>query len=452
MIRSFTVVLYIMVLVVSISTISLVPMGPGFQAIGIGPTEVGLCRAVLTAVAVREVYVTSYGLWQATRRQIWRWRRARRAKLKPPNEELVALAERMFPDPPADKALVWAEALVRAVVKRSVRGLFSLLPESTCVALFRSLRWPLGPRCIYCGGQHLRVKDPHYRKHWRRFTCLDCSAAKGEEVTFTDLSGTILEGSHLEVRLWFWGGMLFVMGCSTLELANELGVNYKTARRMVSLFQLAYLTQRFRFLLAGPVEIDEIYIIGGLKGKAGGLSLHRPPRRRGLKKRGRGIWDSDKVPVLGLVDRNGHVYLIPCANVQQQTIQPFIERLVARGATVYTDDYSIYCFLRRLGYRHASVNHKRGEYARGEVHINGVEGLWSLLRHHLSVHRGVSKVYLPLYIVRFEFTFNRRHETRWGQLVDLLALGCQADGRHLRCLIREGRLRQACPIPGLVTD
>jgi len=154
---------------------------------------------------------------------------------------------------------------------------------------------------------------------------------------------------------------------------------------------------------------------------------------------------------LGLVDRNGQVYLIPCANVQSETIQPFIERLVTRGATVYTDDYSIYSFLHRLGYDHDSVNHKRGEYARGEVHINGAEGLWSLLRHHLRVHRGVSKVYLPLYIVRFEFIFNRRHQQRWGQLVDLLALGCQADGRHLRRLIREGRLRQACLIPGLVT-
>lgn len=101
----------------------------------------------------------------------------------------------MFPDPPADNAQAWAEALVRAAIKRSVRGLFTLLPESTCVALFCRLRWPLGPRCVYSGKRHLQVKDPHYRKHWRRFTCLDCSAAKEQEVTFTDLSGTSSAGA-----------------------------------------------------------------------------------------------------------------------------------------------------------------------------------------------------------------------------------------------------------------
>ena len=155
--------------------------------------------------------------------------------------------------------------------------------------------------------------------------------------------------------------------------------------------------------------------------------------------------------MLGLVDRKGQVYLIPCANVQSKTIQPFVERLVARGAKVYTDEYKIYAFLEQLGYRHESVNHSQGEYARGEVHSNTIEGIWSLLRSHLAVHRGVSKVYLPLYVARFEFLHNRRRQNRWGQMVDLLVLGWQADGRGLRRLIREGRVREACPIPGLAT-
>ena len=96
--------------------------------------------------------------------------------------------------------------------------------------------WPLGCRCLYCGGQRLRVKDPHYRRYWRRYTCLDCGLALGREVTFTDLSGTVLEGSHMSVRAWLWGSLLFVSGCSTRKVVRELDVNYKTARRMVSLF------------------------------------------------------------------------------------------------------------------------------------------------------------------------------------------------------------------------
>ena len=84
-----------------------------------------------------------------------------------------------------------------------------------------------------------RVKDPHYRTYWQRDTWRDCSTAQGREVTLTDLSGTIMEGSHLPIRLWLWGSRLFVSGCSPLELKEELGINYKTARRMVGLFQLA---------------------------------------------------------------------------------------------------------------------------------------------------------------------------------------------------------------------
>ena len=96
------------------------------------------------------------------------------------------------------------------------------------------------------------------------------------------------------------------------------------------------------------MEIDEAYIIAGLKGQAGGLPLKRPPRRRGLRKRGRGTAQTDKVPVLGLVDRQGAVYLIPLPNVRRETVQPIIEWLVAQGAQVYTDEYEIYRFLRRF--------------------------------------------------------------------------------------------------------
>jgi transposase len=454
MIRSLSRILYIIGLVTAIGHVLLLAVPFDVGTLQAGTTEARMSQVLLTAVAVREVYASGYALWRDGRRRWRRWRRGRRSKVKarPSRQELVALAGRMFPEPPLVGTPAWTEAVMLAVIKRSVRGVFNLLPESTCVAVYRSVRWVGGRRCVYCGGQNLRLKDPHYRTYFQRHTCKDCTAERGREVTFYDLTGTILAGSHLPVRLWLWGGLLFVSGTSTLELKEELGVNYKTARRMVSLFQLAYLTQRFRFLLSGPVEIDEVYIVGGQKGRAGGLPLLRPPRCRGLKAPGRGTWETDKIPVLGLVDRQGQVYLIPCANVKSQTIQPFVEHLVARGATVYTDSYNIYTFLHRLGYQHERVNHSRREYARGEVHVNSVEGLWSLLRDHLRIHRGVSKVYLPLYVARFEFIFNRRDQQRWGQLVDLLALGCRADGDRLRRLVREDRLQEVCLIPGLALE
>ena len=158
---------------------------------------------------------------------------------------------------------------------------------------------------------------------------------------------------------------------------------------------------------------DRVGHVGARVPEASGkLDLDRPPRKRGLRRPGRGVWESDKVPILGLVSRHGDLYLLPCANVQSDTIRPLIEHLTDRGATLYTDEYNIYNFLRRLGYQHQTVNHSKGEYARGPVHVNTVEGLWSLLRDHLRIHRGVSKLYLPLYVMRFEFLTNHRHHSR----------------------------------------
>lgn len=403
---------------------------------------------LLTALHVRELVVTAQALWRTGQRGYRRWKRQRRAQRATLHLSAGwrAWIAHLLPEP---EPLPWAEQAAFAALKQSVKGLFDLLPESTCAALFRRLRWWDGVRCPHCGSSRVRIKDPHYRRVWRRYTCLACSQQRGREVTFSDLYGTLPEHSHLDVRAWLWAGWLWVSGASTTHIHQEVGVNRKTAERLVRLFQLAYFTLRFRLLLVGPVEIDEAYVIAGHKGHAGGLPLGRPPRRRGLRKRGRGTAHTDKVPVLGLVDRQGAVYLIPLPNVQRETVQPIIEWLVVRGARVYTDEYEIYRFLQRLGYRHESVEHGRGEYARGEVHVNTLEALWNLLRAHLAVHHGVSKVYLPLYVARFEFKHNRCHESEGSQWLDWLRLSVRADGRRLREVVREGRVKELCMIPGL---
>ncbi|RLC73148.1 MAG: IS1595 family transposase [Chloroflexi bacterium] len=445
MVRTTYRIVYLIVLTVVLVHLLIYPIG-----CGVGFREERLSMALLTALHVREVVVTSRALWKTGRRQwqLWRKRRqARRTKSKVKlKKDLVNLAAQMFPDP---EAWSWAEEIALAGIKVGLRGLFSLMSESACADLFLRMRWVLGVKCPLCGCEDVKCKDPHYRPPYRRWKCPDCSLKQGREVTFTDLHGSFMEGSHLECRLWLWAMMLYVSGDSAENIAKELRVNRKTAQRMVRLFQLTYFSMRFRVMLKGQVEFDEAYVIAGLKGHAGGLSLERPARKRGLKKPGRGTWDSDKVPVLGLVDRQGNVYLIPMANVRSETIRPFIERLVARGTQVYTDEYNIYLFLRRLGYQHETVNHSRKEYARGEVHVNTVEGLWNLLRKHLYVHHGVSKVYLPLYVARFEFIHNRRSQTSWSKMVDLLQLDVHADGRQLRKAVREGQVKGLCPIPGL---
>jgi transposase-like protein len=125
--------------------------------------------------------------------------------------------------------------------------------------------------------------------------------------------------------------------------------------------------------------------------------------------------EKEKPPVFGMIQRGGRVLLRMLANVQRKTIKPIIERAIAKGTLVFTDEYEIYGNLKRMGYEHKTVCHSKGEYARDEdgdgfyeVHVNTMEGVWSLLRSWLRPHRGISQEHLPYYIGFFEFVHNTR--------------------------------------------
>lgn len=117
------------------------------------------------------------------------------------------------------------------------------------------------------------------------------------------------------------------------------------------------------------------------------------------------------------------------SDVQQATILPLIRQFIAPGSTIYTDEYGIYNRLSEWGYTHHTVCHAAGEFARDEdgdgfceVHVNTMEGFWSLLRSWLRPHRGISQERLPLYLGFFEFVHNvrRRGKALLGSLMGLL--------------------------------
>lgn len=145
--------------------------------------------------------------------------------------------------------------------------------------------------------------------------------------------------------------------------------------------------------------------------------------------RGRGTLEKEKPPVFGMIQRCGLVIIQMLANVQQQTIAQLIKASVMPGTLVYTDEYAIYDRLGEWGYKHKSVNHGSGEFARDEdgdgfceVHVNTMEGFWSLLRSWLRPHRGISQEKLPLYLGFFEFVHNarKRGKALLHSLVELL--------------------------------
>ena len=350
---------------------------------------------------------------------------------------------------------------------RRSRGWIDQMDEERLWAMLIRIRWPHGPRCPHCGErdpQYLKSIDPAYRGGLGRWLCRVCAEAgdPGEGGTFTPLTGTVLDGMRIDVRTLWLVVEMFADGEASVETADEARVDRHTTDRLFRLLRaVIYQTRSDEAIVLGPEEIaefDEVYITAGLKGHAGGLELEREPRKRGLKRRGRGTWDSDRLPVFGLLRRGGEVRLFVLRNVQTETIRPIVHQMVERGAKVYTDNYCIYHFLSEDGYQHASVNHSAGEYARDddgdgkcEVHCNTMECTWSWLRQMVRTYRGVSKVYLPLYVAQFEFLFNRRHENEWNRTLDVLQTAFQVDGAVAADLLARVECAQfagVCPVAG----
>jgi len=144
---------------------------------------------------------------------------------------------------------------------------------------------------------------------------------------------------------------------------------------------------------------------------------------------GRGTLEKDKPPILGLIQRGGQVVLHMLPNVRQTTIKPIISDTIASGTLIHTDEYDIYARLPAWGYSHKTVCHASGEYARDEdgdgfyeVHVNTIEGFWSLLRSWLRPHQGVSQDKLPPYLSFFQFVHNARQRGKvlLGALVEAM--------------------------------
>ena len=160
--------------------------------------------------------------------------------------------------------------------------------------------------------------------------------------------------------------------------------------------------------------------------------------------RGRGTLDKEKPPIFGMIQRGGQVVIQMMKNVKQKTIRPVISSTIVPGILVYTDEYGIYDRLPESGYGHNMVCHSHGEYARDEegdgfceVHVNTMEGFWSLLRSWLRPHRGISQEFLPDYLGFFEFVHNVKYRDK-RFLVSLLtsALSHRTTWNSIRAILK----------------
>ncbi len=178
---------------------------------------------------------------------------------------------------------------------------------------------------------------------------------------------------------------------------------------------------------SGAVEIDESYYGGKFKNLR--KSTRFKLRRLGLAKRGRGA-KYRKQPVFGIYKRDGKVYLELISDAEKPTLEKVIKRRIRQGGKVFSDDHTGYDGLVGLGYIHRTVKHGKGEYTKGRIHINGMEGFWGLSKTSMFSYKGIRKTNWNEYLKEMEFRYNYRDLEYDNFTLKIIEILCQKTNQN----------------------
>src|SRR5882672_6195354 len=239
--------------------------------------------------------------------------------------------------------------------------------DEKCRARLTELRWPNGVTCPRCKSESIsRVIDRD------QYDCNKC------RYQFSTTSGTIFHDSHLSLSKWFLAIYLMTeskKGMSALQMKRTLCVAYETAW---------YLCHRIR---AAMREINSELLRGIVRGYKG-----------------------NKAIAIGAVQRQGKIRLQVIAHADKATLHKFIHDNTAPDTeAIYTDEMPAYWGIDDADTQHKWVNHSQEEWVVGDVHTNGIESVWSLLKRSIigSYHK-VSIKHLDAYLDELEHRFNNR--------------------------------------------
>ena len=274
----------------------------------------------------------------------------------------------------------------------SLTGIVKRFPtDKRAEKWFVRQRWPDGVHCPRCGSFNVQTNCKHKTMPFR------CREKACGRKRFSVRTGTVMERSKVGYQDWIIAmflTMTSLKGVSSMKLHRDLEVTQKTAW---------FLSMRIRFALsqggnqfAGPVEVDETYV--------GGKRKNMPASKR-KELTGRG--PVGKTAVVGAKDRaTNQVAATVVDSTDKATLQGFVEDHAAEDATVYTDDARAY---EGMKFDHGTVRHSLQEYVKGDVHTNGIESLWSLLKR---AHKGTFHKMSPKHLDRYVQEFAGRHNIR----------------------------------------
>lgn len=255
-------------------------------------------------------------------------------------------------------------------------------------------RWPTGVTCPTCGGSKVVFSEKH-----NRWQCASHHAKR----QFTVKTGTIFEESPLGLDKWLLAMWLVVNcknGVSSYEISRALGITQKTAWFLDHRIRMSVHGVSFE-KLSGEIEVDETFIGGKAR------NMHVEKRARRIT----GTGGRDKVPVMGILERGekgtSKVRTKVVPNRKKKALQSEVRKHVEAGSALYSDALLSYEGL-NADFAHQVVDHAVS-YVDGNVHTNGLENFWSLLKRTLAgTYVSVEPYHLFRYLDEQAYRYNNR--------------------------------------------
>lgn len=268
--------------------------------------------------------------------------------------------------------------------------------EAKCRDFLIQQRWNGKPTCPKCGFMKVYVIE-----NGKRFKCANNQCYNKFSVTV----GTVFEASNVPLTTWLPAMYIIAShkkGISSVQLGKDLGVTQKTAWFMLHRIRES-LKDKNSPLLQSIVEIDETYMSRKYASDYQAIPPEQADKIETIhKKRNMGA-------VIGMKQREGDIIVKAVAVAKAEDIGNAVKENVAPDALLMTDEASKYKKV-LSAYKRESVNHSQFEWVRGDVHTNGVENFWSVMKRGIyGIYHQISYKHLQRYCDEFSYRYNSRN-------------------------------------------